>query len=71
MKYIIFGTLREYHIFPNYRSHKVVANRLGGKPTSAGFVKIEDGDFVVFGESQSLGLKSKQEDNEILNLEEM
>lgn len=73
MKYIIFtGTLHaEPVIFPMVQQHDDMAEALKdrcGKPVSAGFVDITDGVMSAHGESDSLGISSRPQDSQIINL---
>lgn len=57
-------------IFPYIITHSKMArclNRLG-KPISAGFVSVNyEGKVQAYGNSESLGLKSRPEDNKLLS----
>jgi hypothetical protein len=79
LKYII-DNYKNFVIFSDGNSHKDIAKGFYFKPLSAGFCTIdigykteEDGwekrviNIHCFGESISLGLKSKEEDEKIIN----
>lgn len=67
MKYIIVEDETGMEIpvvFPEIVNH----NRMGTmKIVSAGFCALRDGKFDTWGESKSLGVKNRNEDEEILN----
>jgi len=73
MKYVMFaGTLHpEPVIFPTVQTHADMANLLKercGDPISAGFVDITEGEICAYGESDSLGIQSRPQDGQIINL---
>lgn len=70
-KFVIFGSSEGGVpvMFPMGVSHANVAGLLRsllGEPVSAGHVSWLDGIPTAFGDSQSLGLKSRPEDTELL-----
>ena len=71
MKYIIYGSMGTYVTFPNYIGHEEMEHKLGVTATGGAFCKPVGDKMVCFGKSQSLGFKAKEDDNEILNLEEL
>lgn len=63
-----FGNTEGFVIFPDFEEHDRMARKLGGKEhaTSAGFVSIDEDESGIvtagcYGESQSLGLKSRED----------
>lgn len=71
-KYIVWSA-SEYVLFPESMKHSDVARRLfhSRKPESAGFVSFginadREVSVVCYGESESLGLKSKPSDSKII-----
>lgn len=55
-------------VFSDLLNHSEVANGIGGKVVSAGFCHIEDGRYCCYGESVSLNVESRpEEDARILN----
>ena len=74
-KYVIFDNslYAVPVIFSEFMNHNEVAAAIqihayGGKPISAGFCFIEDGKYKCYGESKSLRIKSRpEEDARILN----
>lgn len=71
MKYVIFQDnktgLMQPVIFGEHTTHSD-ASIVNAKPISAGFFYIKGSGFTVTGESESLGLKSRPEDAELLKL---
>jgi len=71
MKYIIFKNnktgLKQPMIFGEHTVHSQVTIE-NATPVSAGFFYIEGSGFVVSGESESLGLKPQEGDNDLLKL---
>lgn len=67
-KYVVMkdGDFEQMYLFPAKVVHKTVANRMDGKPISAGFVGLTGGELAVRGKSESLRLKSRTEDNILL-----
>ena len=72
-KYIIYddGLTDVVIIFPNHIQHNSMAMMLGCEPISAGFVEIDgtrsdEPRAIAFGESVSLGLKSRPQDSKII-----
>ena len=72
-KYIIYDDdlLDVAVIFSNHIQHDSMAMTIGCKPISAGFVEIDgtkNGEprAIAFGESVSLGLKSRPQDSKII-----
>lgn len=67
MKYIIIdnGETDSGITFPDHVQHKAMAEsvKLLGKVTSAGFIKIKDGNIICHGESDSLKLRSFPSDS--------
>ena len=72
-KYIIFKSLNTPILFPETLSHADIASKIGLEPISAGFWVVTPSSngsgvkYEAFGESFTLGLKSREEDTEILN----
>ena len=64
MKYITTDA-GEVIMFSTNLIHAAVAAKLGVVPVSAGFVKVY-GQVMASGESESLGLKAKPNDNEMI-----
>lgn len=69
-KYIIFR--RGVHslsalVFDEHLIHYDVARAIGYEAISAGFCQIIDDQFRCYGESTSLGIKSRSEDESILD----
>ena len=62
-KYIIFSNDTGI-IFPLSQSHCDVAMTIPHKPISAGFVTQEEGKFQCYGQSITLGLKSRDCDSD-------
>lgn len=59
-KYIVIDNIFAI-IFPDLMNHDEVANALlyaGQEVTGAGFIDVEPGSIVAFGESKSLDIKS-------------
>ena len=57
-------------IFPEMLVHRHVARdnaHMGCKTISAGFVTLRDGEFICHGKSESLGIKSRPEDADLVN----
>jgi hypothetical protein len=72
MKYIIFNgyLCEEPVIFSSLQSHDQMAERLSqsmGKPVSAGFIDLLDGEMSAMGKSTSLGINSRPQDSEIID----
>lgn len=69
MKYIIFksGDLLKPIIFPDHIAHSEIICK-NAIPVSAGFFKIDFGDITVYGESVSLKLKPRKQDNELIKI---
>ena len=72
-KYVVLeqefdGNIREnIYVFPSNVVHKSVAVRMKGKAVSAGFVaKDRDGRLYCRGNSESLRVGSREEDNILL-----
>lgn len=65
MKYIIFEK-DEPVIFSALINHRDMAQMVGKKPVSAGFVHLQDGEFGAGGSSFTLNLDSRPEDTEII-----
>ena len=72
-KYIIYDDdlLDIAIVFPNHIQHNTMATMIGCKPISAGFVEIDgtkndEPRAIAFGESISLGLKSRPQDSKII-----
>lgn len=72
-KYIVIGhdapIGETLYIFPEYMNHTGVADlvRSGIYPViSAGFITLRDGEFYCHGESISLGLKSRPDEDGVL-----
>jgi len=63
MKYINHETIGLI-LFPQTSQHNNVAQNVGGKILSAGFIDMKD--MVCYGESVSLGLHSCVEDTKLL-----
>ena len=69
-KYIIIGRDEMPIVFPEVLKHSDVARMMGGEQnvTGAGFCHIIDDKYVCYGESTSLNVKSRgQQDSRILN----
>jgi hypothetical protein len=72
LKYVVTDQ-RHFAIFDTGQNHNEVARGLEGKPAGAGFCTImAKADSVLanvhcFGESISLGISSRDEDEEIIN----
>lgn len=72
MKYIVtnYDGTESIHLFPSLHRHDEMAKNLLGKPISAGAVlAINNGSgFILkcFGESTTLGIKSREEDTTLL-----
>jgi hypothetical protein len=72
-KYIIGGWLEAPIVFPEIIQHADMARSLGWigddkRVVGAGFVRIQDDGYIVYGESVSLQVKSRgAEDERILN----
>lgn len=72
MKYVMFDSDTPI-IFPDHVTHANMAHTQGMPATSAGFVHIGGRDeygnpqFVCYGESVSLRLKSNEKDSQIMN----
>lgn len=66
-KYIVVdnGLLEVIIVFPDILQHRDVAQSFGDV-VSGGFITKED-EFICYGESISLGLKSRREDTDIAN----
>lgn len=68
-KYVIYEFFP--YTFPGQVNHRLFADNLNmirRRIESAGFVALlPDGSFHCFGESESLGIKSRPEDSEIFN----
>jgi len=78
MKYIVLdgpGLMGEtFFVFPGALAHSRIANKFGANHVvSAGFVVVRAGGrFTCFGESLTLGVKSRPEaDTELLNRENL
>ena len=72
MKYITYTNTSldtpKFVLFENDTNHDMMARTIGARRIlGAGFVSIIDGKFYVFGESLSLNVPSRKEDNNILN----
>lgn len=72
MKYIIVKAgiceLETPILFPDTMGHNEIANKLGLPVVSAGFCVAQfNGNFYCYGQSVSLGIKSRDEDTEVLN----
>lgn len=70
LKYIIVddGLNEKPIIFSNLDQHNDIAYRLSWKPVSAGFVTMVNGQAECYGESISLNIKSRpEEDSKIIN----
>ena len=68
MKYIRFaGHSNNIHLFPDYETHSNVADLLGGRVISAGFVHMTDAGLSCSGESFSLDCESLPDDSQELN----
>jgi hypothetical protein len=66
LKYLILSNYRPI-LFPCEISHRDIASRfMDYQIVSAGFVKLENGKVVTYGESISLGLKAKETDAKII-----
>jgi len=76
MKYVIINNLCDFKddigfvIVPEFENHLELANKLGGKRhcVGAGFIKFMDEKARCYGESVSLGIKSKERDEKIINV---
>jgi hypothetical protein len=71
MKYIIFENklYGSYPvIFPDFFNHNDIKLKIDHQVISAGFCKIVDNKFEVYGEAKSLKLISRPEDEQLLNL---
>jgi len=66
MKYVI-TEYKNFAIFSKTTNHSEIGIELFGKPISAGFCHFENGKIKCYGESISLGLKSREEDSDIIN----
>jgi hypothetical protein len=68
-KYVILDqTVTVGIVFSDYINHSEMAQVIGGKVIGAGFCFIEDNRYVCYGESTSLKVKSRpEEDAQILN----
>ena len=70
MKYVMFeaGGLEYPVLFPDFIKHNDIRQSIGHEVISAGFVSVgSDGNLTAYGESVSLGKKSRPEDSKILN----
>jgi len=65
LKYIKYDN-DKFILFPTTQSHKDMAEIIGGKIDSAGFVSIRESNVDVFGESESLGIESAEGDEDLL-----
>jgi hypothetical protein len=76
LKYIVFEEGRFAVVFPSFLNHDEVEKSLGrlmfnismyGPPTSAGYCRINrEGRWVTYADSVTLGLKSEEGDEEVL-----
>lgn len=72
MKYVMFDNDTPV-IFPDHMTHSAMAEKICMPATSAGFVHVGGRDeygnpqFVCYGESVSLRLKSNEKDSKIMN----
>jgi hypothetical protein len=64
MKYIITKG-NQIVIFSSGFSHKEIANKIPDQVVSAGFINIGGNKIECYGESISLGIKSRPEDTDI------
>lgn len=61
------GVREHIYLFPETIVHSQVAKRMQGKPVGAGFVaRGPDNKLYCRGESNSLGVSSREEDNTLL-----
>lgn len=71
MKYVIIESFygERVYIFSNSESHADVANKVLGKPISAGFCRFHPREGIVcYGESTTLGIKSRPDiDSRMVN----
>jgi hypothetical protein len=71
-KYIVFNNGMSFLIFPETMGHAVVADTIGLNRNSiqgAGFVNILDDKYFCYGESTSLMIQSRrEEDSDLLNM---
>lgn len=70
MKYIIVdnGSWMSPYIFHEGVQHFEMANEVPGKVTSAGFIRFTSKGLECYGDSYSLGIKSKpEEDTRLVN----
>jgi len=65
MKYVMVNHFRPV-IFDDDLPHNEFEN-LPGRITSAGFVKMNEGNYECYGKSLSLGLEPAPRDTEIIN----
>ena len=68
-KYIVFKRYGEPEtpiIFPAYIEHASMVPQ-GAEAKSGGFVNLYKNEASCYGESLSLGLKSREKDNELIN----
>ena len=61
------GTCYGAVIFPAFMSHAEVARALRIKPTSAGMCRTDDNGWIAYGESTSLRVASKPDDERQLD----
>jgi len=67
LKYVVTDE-NDFAIFTTLTEHRKIGDSLFGKPVGAGFVtRDEQGNFKCYGESISLNLKSRKEDEVIIN----
>lgn len=68
-KYIVIdnGMYEEMITFNGARGHDQMAKTLGGEVVSAGFIIHDGTQFVCYGESVSLEVKSRPKDTDIAN----
>jgi hypothetical protein len=68
-KYVIIkqGNFELPFVFSDVCNHSEIADFIPGQVISAGFCCVADDKYICFGESISLGLKSRAKDSDVLN----
>ena len=67
-KYIVIDSAfgESFHILPAHESHREVATKLGGTVLSAGFISIVNDQPSCFGNSESLDIGSRGDEDNLL-----
>lgn len=64
-KYVVFDD-KTAIVFPRHEIHREQAAKVKKLPVSAGFVNVSEDGVDCYGDSYTLGLSSKEGDNEIV-----